>query len=164
MLQPYLWTPTVISPSSRIKHLKMLSKHLDLSMNLNALYQQTMSISNTIMLTMEDLRSLRLLMTSTAKDKLYHSVEWVLTTKAEWLKGASDTNRTAPGQCLLMPTKDGPTPSVSTCGHMHYAMPQTSETPPPIRRESGHLLQPLPRLKENPNSLHFILLAAQSTF
>ena len=103
-------------------------------------------------------------MISTAKDKLYHSVEWVLTSKTEWLRGASDTNRTAPGQCLFMPTKDGPTPSVSTCGHMHYAMPQTSETPPPIRRESGHLLQPLPRLKENPNSLHFILLAAQSTF
>jgi hypothetical protein len=114
-------------------------------MHLNTLQQITMSISNTIMLTMEDLQSLPLLMTSKAKDKLYDSVDWVLTTKTEWLRGASETYRTAPGQCLFMPTEDGPTPSVSTCGHMNYAMPQTSEMPPPMKRERGHLLQPFER-------------------
>jgi hypothetical protein len=34
--------------------------------------------------------------------------------------------------------------------------------PLPKKRERRHPLQPLPGLKENPNSLHFILLAVQS--
>jgi hypothetical protein len=125
-----------------------LSKHLEPSRHLSALHQQTMSISTTIMLTMDNLQSLPLSMTSAARDKLYLSVKWVLTTKTEWLRGASESFRTAQGPYSFTPTEDGPTPSVSTCGHMHYAMPQISEMPPPMKRERRPLLQPLLGLKE----------------
>jgi hypothetical protein len=154
----------VISPSSGIKPPQMLSKHLEPSRHLSALHWQTTSISTTIMLTMDDLQSLPLSMTSATRDKLSLSAEWALTTKTEWLKGASETFRTAQEPCSSMPTEDGPMPSVSTCDHKHYAMPQTSEMPPPMNRETRPLLQPLLGLKQNPDSLHFILLAVQSTF
>jgi hypothetical protein len=103
-------------------------------------------------------------MTSATKDKLYLSVEWAFTTRTEWPRGASETFRTAQGPCSSTPTEDVPTPSVSTCGHMHYAMPHASEMLPPMKRERRPLVQPLLGLKENPDSLHFILLVVQSTF
>jgi hypothetical protein len=96
--QQYLWMHTLISPSFGIKPPQMLNKPLEPNRLLNVLHHQIMSSSVTTMLTTDVLQSQLLSKISIAKDKQYHSAVWGLTTRTEWLRGALETYRTAPGQ------------------------------------------------------------------
>jgi hypothetical protein len=98
MSQQYLWMHTLISPSFGIKPPQMLNKPLEPNRLLNVLHHQIMSSSVTTMLTTDVLQSQLLSKISIAKDKQYHSAVWGLTTRTEWLRGALETYRTAPGQ------------------------------------------------------------------